>query len=1326
MRSIVITFFLLCTLSFAQTSSVSPAGSAVLKGSVTDSTGAVLPAASVTVSKAGGTPISTTTDPEGKWTVRGLAPGDYSITVSAAGFAPYQADGFKVEEGDQNLLESQLQAAGEKTEVTVTGASATQIQLDTAELSGTLTQKDVVAYGLNGRNFSQLITLSPGVSNQTQQDEAKVGVVGSAKYSVNGGRVEYNTFDVDGSDVLNTGIAASRGRPTLSVYPSVDAISEIKILTSNYGAQYGRSASGTIVVTTKSGTEKPHGNAYEFLRNETFNARGFKDPVGPAPLYRRQDFGFTLGGPLFIPGFYNTKRDKSFFFFSEEFRFERSPYSFTQAVPSDNERAGNFSDVCPIDSSTSFTASVAKAYPDCPLADQATSSGFTNNLVPTDGNAKAVLQTNIIPHANSPGGCAYQLANPVAAGDPSTWPCYDSTVSPATYFREELFRIDHNITPNLKASFRYIHDSWDTSTVTPQWQYGSSLNSFPTVLNRFFGPGLDIIAHFNSILSPTLINDYSVGFITQHISLNNLPGPGADLTRPARLDAACGESIGSCGIGTIFPVSGGKIPAINISGSNAAYGGSGFLADTSFEPWHNANPTITVRDDLSKSVGKHLFQAGLLFLDAQQSEESSATGANTGDVQGLLTFNNVSNTRTTRNAFADFLRANGGGANVGTGNGSGSIGEIVTYQQDSAQHLYSNHYLVFEPYFQDDWKVTPRLTLNLGIRFSLFGNWTPNGSNVFNFVPGKFDSGLSQTLQVDPSYGFIRNSSGQPILANSLQPDPATLNGLEQCGVNGVPASCMTSHRFNTAPRIGFAWNPDGKGRTSLRAGYGVFWEHGTGDEANSGSLTGSAPLVQTTTQNAPNGGEFSWECIGGSAVGCSPNIPTGVAFPLDLSAIPVKAIWPYVQQWSLSVQRQLDEHTVATFAYVGSKGTHLATVRQLNQFDPLGAAYNQFDPHEPIYADNDNTLAFRGVCATGPKAGNPNQPFQTENGYRYYSGDPGYFNLEVACTSGVNPNSSRKYNGFGRVLSVENLANSSYSAFQTALHHVQGPLDLGVSYTFGHSIDEASDRFASALGNSLVPKFNRASSDFDQREILNISYIYQLPFKQILQTVMDENNCFPAQYDADCRKAHPPGSSSAPDMVKKLFSSWQLSGITTFQTGTPFSVINGGSGLISAVDNAGVANGLGASSYPDVIRNAGHCNVNSVNTSTSFVLGPLLGNRCNFVAPRGLTFGDSGRNYLNNPHRLNFDVALFRQFPIHESYTVEARVEAFNVFNHEQFRLYNPDKGNTASNTVTCYGDQSADFSAAASSCDAGNSFLHPVDAHRPRTMQFGVKLSF
>jgi hypothetical protein len=1319
MRFILMAFILICTVCSAQTPTNSPnelqagsagtqapAGHAALQGRVSDTTGAMVPGATVTASNATGTATSVVTDGEGKFVLQGMAAGAYEITVSSPGFADYKIQGFNVLDWGGNNLDVQLHPAAEVTQVEVAAQSSMQIETEKSEMAGTLTQEQIVTMGLNGRNFAQLLVLTPGVSNQTQQDEAKVGVVGSAKYSVNGGRVEYNSFDVDGSDVLNTTIAASHGHITLSVYPSVDAISETKVLTSNYGAQYGRSASGTILVTTKSGGAALHGNAYEFLRNELLNSRGFKDPEGPAPLYRRQDFGGTLGGPIYVPGKYNVNKDKSFFFFSEEFRLERSPSSFSQAVPSLNEREGDFSDVCP--------------GPDCPQ-----SSLISGSNVPIDPNAYAILHSNLIPLANSSSGCAFSLTV-APTSDPATWPCYDLTVSPSTYWREELFRIDHNLNSSVKGSFRFIHDSWDTTATAPQWQYGGNANSFPTVLNRFVGPGLSMVARLTSVKSASLVNDYSVSFVTQHITLASTPGPGADLTRPSQLDAPCGALITSCGIGSIFPGSGGKIPGIYISGSNAAYGGTGFLADTSYMPWKNADPTITLRDDLSKSLGKHFLQAGVLFLDAQQSESSSATGANTGDVQGLVTFTNVSNLNSTGNAFADFLLANTAfNSNLPSPTGpafsnESARGTIVSYQQDSTMANYANRYSVLEPYLQDDWHLLPHLTLNLGVRFSLFGNWTPNGSSVYNFVPDKFDTALAGAIQVDSMYGYIKDAStGAPILANAQNPDFRTINGLVECGKDGVPASCMSAHYFNPAPRFGFAWDPTGKNNTSIRAGYGVFFEHGTGDEANSGSLTGSAPLIQSMTQNAPQGHAFRWECIGGMAQGCAATVPAGAAFPLDVSAIPTKTVWPYIQQWSLSVQQQFGRDMVVTLAYVGSKGTHLATIRQLNQLDPVPLSNNYFGPHEPIsFAGSECLSSDQGATVIPP------QPFVTQTGYRYYPSNPAYKNMEVACTTAINPNSQRKYSGYGRILSVENTVNSSYNALQATVHYIHGPWNLGVSHSYGHSIDEASDRFESALGNSLDPHSNRASSSFDQRHIFNFNYVYKLPIDHLMQILVDHGKCNDS--DTDCQAAYSPGSSHPNKYLLKALKGWELSGLTTFQTGSPFTIINGGSSLVSVLDNAGVANGLGAGSYPDAVKPIGVCDDYSVSNGSSLVLGPLLASRCRFVAPRGLTFGNAGRNSMNNPSRINYDAALHRQFMTLRESHLEIRAEAFNLFNHPQYRIYDPEKGNTPSNTISCYGDILDSYSAGASSCNPGNSFLHPVDAHRPRTMQLGVKLDF
>ncbi|WP_263359831.1 TonB-dependent receptor [Acidicapsa ligni] len=1361
-----------------------------LSGRVTDPTGAVIQEATVQIINQDTlVKREVTTGATGEYSLLALPAGRYQVIVEANGFSRRSSQVFTLLAGKAIVFNVQIVVSDVRGEVSVSaGASETTIDTDTASISTTLGTEEVTGLALNGRNFSQLAMLAPGVSNQTGQDEAKVGLAGSAKFSVNGGRVEYNTFEVDGSDVLNTSINASRGQgEPLIVYPSVDAIQDLKILTGDYSAIYGKSSSGSVLITTKSGSDKYHGNAYGFLRNEMFNARNYFDQPNPmqpgyqgkptyrTPLYRRLDFGGTFGGP--VP-YLHRGDSKTFFFLSEEIRREKTPVDYNQAVPTMAERSGDFSDVCPpFVPGSGLTPD--PAYPDCPINP---TTNLIQRHVATDYTSLALLNSELIPAPNSSSGCNSTTISPLPH-------CYVASVSPLTTYREELFRIDHDLSQRTRLSYRYVHDTYDSTVLAPL--YGIVHNSFPTVENRLSSPGENMAVILTQALPHNFLNLVSASYEVEHITLNPEPGVGVEsLARPIVLDdpgkaggvpvagaTVCSNvsrtnaqqvpaQITECPVGHIFDNGyGGKLPGLVFQGSNGAYGGHGFSADTGYAPYNQSNPTFIVRDDASKAIGKHNLQWGFWGAFVQQNELSAVSGANSGDVQGLITFSNQQSIHTSGNAFADFIAGTGfRPQDLGPSPG----GAIKSFTQDSGQLRYYTRNKTAEFYLQDDFKVSPRFTINAGLRASLFGAWYNPRNTAYNWRPEDFNQSLGASIFIDPIAGNLVNRNGGsavplkptgPYSLSSL--GPVITNGLAQCGVNGIPDSCMRSKLFYPSPRFGFSWDPWGKAKTAIHGGYGLFWQRGTGYESNVGSLIGGAPLVLSETQSNISGagtdgqsiqGYNAYNLIGlscqGGTIQCpvasGATIPAGGAtFPLNVTSIPTRAIYSYTQQWSLSVQHELRKGLVGQFIYVGTKGTHLTAVRDLNQLPSLGNTSNPFGKGQPITPDFCQSGANGGFIVGGLNP--PQGPVINPSAPTIGPASQGYVNAFVACTGnpgfalapvsqggpsrklGISADVARPYLGFSNIISVENVADSEYNALQATLREVTGPITVDVAYTYSHSLDDSSDRASANFADSLDIHSNHASSDFDQRHLLNISYIYNLPLLKLFGGMINllgsgqdpTGETVPVMSKSDLWAPSP--------VMKTLLGGWQLSGITTFNTGTPFSVVNGGGANgIGSSDNAGVGDGLGIGSYPDVIG--------KVHSGKPFVspggnnVGPLLLNPNAYAAPRGLTFGNAGRNSLSNPSRVNFNTSLFKHFKSsNEKLDIEFRAEAFNILNHTQFRITDPaNPGNIGNNVINCYGSQSQFYSAGASGCLVGNSFLHPVDAHDPRILQFALKGSF
>jgi hypothetical protein len=1170
-----------CTAAWAQ-------DTASLTGTVTDSSGAAVSGAQISVSNVEhGINLNGVSNGSGDFLFGSLSIGAYDLTVVAQGFKKYEAKGVILRVADKARVNVTLQVGAASTEVIVQGSEVAQVETQTSELAGTVTGKEISQLELNGRNFTQLVTLVPGVSNQTGQDEGAEGLSGSVQYSMNGGRVEYNNWEVDGGDNMDNGSNA-----TLNVFVSLDAIAEFKVLTSNYGAQYGRNGSGTVEVETKSGTRDFHGDAYEFVRNNDFNAKNIVQ--SETPDYKKNDWGYTIGGPLTIPGLYNRGRDKTFFFWSQEWRRDIVPgSSFTQLVPSPAERAGDFSDLCP-----NLSAGDSTDFSDCPQA-LGPGMGYTPNLnvVPgfnaSDPNVQALLGMISLPTTGVPGAEVFQ-ASPAQA----------------TAWREELLRVDHNFNDKVRAMFRFAHDSWSTTNAFPLWTNGGS---FPTVQTAEKEPAVSMVARLTATASPTLLNEFVFSYDTDHITLTNVGAfkRGSDIT-----------------IGSLFQNGfNGSLPGISLSDSGTAYGG-GFAEDPGYIPNgpYNSNPTYTARDNVTKILGKHNLTMGAYFVAAEKNELGFELGG--GAVPGFLSFSNTNGAVSSGNAFADLL-----------------LGNIASFGQQSTNPKYYNRYKILEPYFQDDFHVTNRLTLNLGLRISMFGLYHEIKHQAFNFDPAAYVFGAT-TINMDGS------------VSGNLY------NGMVQCGVGGVPAGCMKGHLFNPAPRIGFAWDPRGDGKTAIRGGYGVFFEHTNGNEANTEVLEGSPPLATVPTQT---------NIIGYTNIGASAGGGPAPNFPLSVFSIPTKATWPYMQQWHLDIQHELARNTVATVSYVGSKGTHLTRESDINQLHSVPLSQNPYQPGEAI-GPNDCGSSFDqwGVpmMATTPSGATVNYVNPTTPG-GLPSGPA--VNLGVAaCGTIADP--FRPFPGYGRIGSLQEAASSNYNGLQTSLRRNVGSLVLNMSYTYSHSIDDSSDRSDGSYVDSYSLNSARASSNFDQRHAFTFGYVWDIPFLK------------------------------QPGLAHTLLGGWQYSGIASITSGTPFSVTY-------PADNAGVANGIAtASAYPDLVGDP----KSGIVQIPVEGFGPVFYNPLAFAAPRGLTFGDAGRNVLRNPRRTNFDMALFKHFPIHESVAFEFRAEAYNVFNHTEYANLAGDGGQASSPNNT------NSFST------PGTGFLSIGAAHNARILQLGGKVIF
>ncbi len=815
-----------------------------LTGTVTDKTGAVIPGATVTIALGGtnGAPRSVETDGRGSFTATNLAAGTYTVAISAKGFGSFRAENVVLFVAQTRSLDAQLQA-GQVSETATVQENAEEINTTNGAIEGTISGTQVRELQLNNRNFEQLVTLQPGVVSGLP-DEVGFGLSNTSTVGVNGVRGTANNWTVDGADVNDSGSNA-----TLLNVPSVDAIQEFTLERSTYDAGFGRSAGGQILVATKSGTSAFHGNAYEFNRNDIFNANFYlnkqSNPITRRPIERYNDYGFTLGGPIYIPKIYNTTKDRTFFFWSEEWRKVSSPASAQFIVPTSAELSGVFPG--------NLTTSVA-APAGCITYDAASDSSTINQSCYSQ-NSKVYIANlyNKFP-ANTPGNI------------------YTASYSALNNTREDLVRFDATVTEKIHFFARAMQDETPENFPLGLFEGGN----FPGVGGSSVNaPGQNVVGNLTWTISPRMVNEAEFAYSQGTISSAFTPG---SIANDPKVSSGLTNN-------TAYTDPYGRIPGISFANAGGINGyGNGST------PYFERNLDRTLFDNLSVTLGRHTFRAGATASQMLKTENASSGAAN-------FEFS----------TFPDFL-----------------LGNVLVYTQASRDTVPDLHYFNFEAYLQDDWKISNRFTINAGVRYSYFPSPADVKNTLNNFDPLLFNPANEPVI--DPTTGnFAAGGQIPATYVNGLIFPTGAACSAARAIAGGITCSPYGSHvnpdpKRDFAPRLGFAWDPYGNKKTSVRGGWGIFYDRMLNGIWEQNAFQ-DPPLVQISTVNNT---QFDHPLAGTSSVSLGPNRITSTGTPLMKT--------PSYMDFNFTVQEQVLPSTVLDIAYVGSIGRHLLGEREINQ----------------------------------------------------------------------------------------------------------------------------------------------------------------------------------------------------------------------------------------------------------------------------------------------------------------------------------------------------------------------------------------------------------
>ncbi len=962
-------FVLACVGAFAQANST-------LTGIVTDQTGAVIPDAQIVLTNpATGFTNTTVSSATGLYAIGGLNPANYNLKVTAKGFQSFSQTGIVVNVSSTVRVDVKMSVGSEAQTVTVQ-ADALTVQADSNVVSTLISSEQITQIATENRNFAALAALGMGVSSALPDSNTPTSVAANFTISVNGLRQSHNIWLIDGGEADDRG-----GAGGMNIMPSQEAIAEFSMLTSNYPPDYGISSGATMSLSLKSGTNKYHGELWEFNRTSAYNA---KEPISQTLTSVHYNiFGFNLGGPLTIPKVYNTNRDKTFFFWNEEWRKIISAAGTTNSptLPLADHPVSGQDLVYHAPGFASSTALRVPTVGDPTYNAQLTALGLTpgqpfpNNTIPHqlfDSNAVLYLNSGIIP-------------NPTTADDHAI-----ANVSPKTDVRDDIVRVDHKFNDKWQILGHYMHDSVTQGNGLPflGWLWAS----YNTVTSTLSNPSNSAALKLSGTINPNLLVEASM----------NYDGNIIDITNSALANKPAGWSVQP------FFNNGSKL----VPGVGGGWGGPYYVAeDMGSAPWHNAAQDYMPKLDVSYTKGKHAMKFGFSYNRYTKNQQLF------GDTEGNFGFGNLSN-----DSFMDMLM--------------GIAGSYSQFMEGSIRHYVNQTPSV---YAMDNWHVTPRLSLQLGLRYDALPHAWERQNYVSNFDPSLYYTSQAPIWNADNS--MDPNGPGfQKVNGISYY-----LNGIGLAGVNGFPHGLVNNDYNTLQPRVGFSEDLFGTGKTVLRGGFGTFFERMQGNDIYNAATTppfaynpGASNVYLTTPSK-------SW------VTGQTASLPV---FPSGLTNLAHTYKAPAVAMFSLGVQHELAPSVVWVIQYVGNIAWHQNIERAINTYS--------------INSD----LSLR--CNAG-------------DGNNNYAGDN--------CSNLANPNLYRTYQGFGGINQQENTTNGNYNGFQTGVR-LQNKWGLSgeVDYTWSHEIDITSYDLGT-VSNPWNLKYDKGSGALDRRQMLSINYVYNTPF---------------------------------------------------------------------------------------------------------------------------------------------------------------------------------------------------------------------------------------